>query len=115
MQDVSRLRAVLVGVLFDGHGGGFWGSRLLRLLADQVGQAGDGGQPANPVLEIVPEAHPQLAAGLLQASKRVSATTARIAARTAAALAALDVFPDVRLQGVVVPGHFGPFPYAPPL
>src|SRR4051812_9134340 len=102
MPDVSRLRAVLVRVVLDGHGGGFFGSRLLRFLADQVGEAGDVAQPANPVLEVVPEAHPQLSAGLLQAGKRVSATAARIAARAAADLAAFDVFPDVRLHGVVV-------------
>jgi hypothetical protein len=39
--DVSRLRSVLVRVVLDGHGGGFFGCRLLRFLADQVGEAGD--------------------------------------------------------------------------
>ena len=115
MPAVSCLRAVRVAVLFDGHGRGLLGSRLLRSRADQVAEAGEVAPPANPVVEIVPEGHPQLAAGLLQAGKRVAATTARCAARAAAELAALDVGPDIRLPGVVGPGDCGPFPHAQPV
>src|SRR6266403_6065159 len=102
MRDPSRLEAVLVGGSLDEPGGGFFGSSRSRLLANQVGQAGDLAQPAHAVLEIVPEADAELSAGLLQAGKRVAAATARVAARAAADLAAFDEFPDVRLHGIGV-------------
>ena len=41
MRGPSRLETVLVGGSLDGHGDGFFGGRLLCLLADEVGQAGD--------------------------------------------------------------------------
>src|SRR6266702_8105992 len=73
-----------------------------RALPDQIGEPGDRSEPANPVVQVVPELHAQLPAGLLQAGKRVAATTSFIAACTAADLALLDVFPDIRLGGIVV-------------
>src|SRR5260370_38335759 len=91
------LEPVLVSGSLGGPGGGFVGGRLPCFLADQVGQAGDLAQPANPVLQIVPEADAQLAAGLFQAGERVSAATACGAPRAAADLATLDKLPDVRL------------------
>src|SRR5260370_32998866 len=67
MRHPFHLETVLVSGSLDGHGGGFVGGRLPCFLADQVGQAGDLAPPANPVLQIVPEADAQLAAGLFSA------------------------------------------------
>ena len=78
-----------------------------RPLADQRGQAGDLAQAPDPVLQIVPETHPQLATGLLQTGKRVPATTARFAPRTPADLPPLHELPDVRLHPIVVHGTSG--------
>jgi len=89
-----------------GHGGASGGGRLRCFVVDQVGQARYLVQSANPILQIVPEAHAELSAGLLQTGKRVAAATARVVARAPADLASFDEFPDVRLHGIGVLGDF---------
>src|SRR5438552_11173048 len=65
-----------------------------RALSDHIGEPGNHSEPANPVVQILPESHTQLPAGLLQTGKRVAATAPGIAARAAADFALLDVLPD---------------------
>ena len=71
------------------------GGGLPRFLANQIGQAWNLAQPANPILQIVPETHAELPASLLQAGKSISAATARFIPRAPADLASFDEFPDV--------------------
>src|SRR5438067_5614054 len=86
----------------EGHGVDRWEVALRCALADQVRQARDLPKPAQAVVQVVPEVHGELATGLLEAGKRISATAPVGAARAAADLAPLDVLADVRLDGVVV-------------
>src|ERR1041385_7182755 len=75
----------------DEHGLGFPRRLLRRLLADQFAQPGDLPQTPDPILQVLPEAQPQLPARLLQAGERVPATPTRLTARRTADLPLLDV------------------------
>src|SRR6266481_6018269 len=90
---------MLAGLSLGEHGLVLGGDGCPCLLADQVGQAGDLAQPANPILQIVPKAHSQLATGLLQAGKRVATAATCVVPRPPADLAAFDELADVRLHG----------------
>src|SRR5437899_12882349 len=81
---------------------------LRRPLADQLGETWDRAQPPDPILQVTPEVDSQLPTGLLQAGKRIPATTPRGAARAAADLALLDIFADIRFRGIVVQRHLRP-------
>src|SRR5207253_1858544 len=96
----ARLSAIL---RLSGHT--LSGLECLGFLGDQVCQASDLAQAANPVLQVLPKAHSQLAAGLLQTGERVPATTPGIVAGAAADLTPLDKLADVRLHRVVVQRH----------
>ena len=75
----------------------------------EIGKARNRVLPGYPVFEILPKTNPQLAAGLLQARKGVTAAAPQITASRSADLALLHVFPDVCLTCIVVQRHVRSF------
>src|SRR5262245_51226381 len=112
---VSSLVRCRAAAPSDEHGFDCPEGRLLRPLTDPLPPPTNLPQTPPPILEIGPQAPPQLPAGLLQTGKGVPTAPPGAAPRSDAAGSLLDLLPQVPLRAVVGPRHRGRLPHPQPL